>query len=151
MQPDWIPGRASGSTMRRNVTRQVAPSDRPAASSAGSMVCSAAMTGRIMKGRKTWVRAMTMPSVLYISGSGARVRPSDRAALLRTPLLPSRMVQPKLRTTIPTSSGDSTMPYSTGRQRDRLRASCQATGKPTRSVAAVVSSAIHSVLPSWPR
>ena len=71
MQPAWMPGSASGSTMRRKASNCEAPSERAAASSDGSMLWIAAMIGRIMKGRKTWTSAMTMPSALYISGSGA--------------------------------------------------------------------------------
>ena len=52
------------------------------------------MTGKIMKGKSTWVRAMMIPSPLYMSGSGPSIRPQPVSVRLMIPLFPRMIVQP---------------------------------------------------------
>ena len=77
-------------------------------SSAGSIFPSTLAIERIMNGSST----CTMPTVtdqkLFMRGSGSRVRPRPRRTLFTSPSLPSTMVQPIVRTTIDTSSGEIT-------------------------------------------
>ena len=50
-------------------------------------------------------RPITTPNSLYISGSGFSARPSHCSVMLMTPRSPSTVIQAKVRTTMPVSSG----------------------------------------------
>lgn len=97
MTPASTPGRLSGSVTRHNVSQRVVPSDAEASSSAGSMLRSAFVIGSTMNGTKTCTSASTTTARLNSMRSGLSIRPSD-----------STIIQPKLRTSTPTSRGDTT-------------------------------------------
>src|SRR5438045_896131 len=79
-------GREGGSIARMEVGNGEARGEREADSGGGCLPWIAAMTGRIMEGRKAWVRAMTMPKELYISGTGRSARPMPTRVRLISPL-----------------------------------------------------------------
>ena len=76
------------------VRAREAPSERAASSNAGSIDWIALSTGRIMNGRNTCTSPTPTPKLLYISGRPCVARPSFFTALLISPLLARRMIQP---------------------------------------------------------
>ena len=104
-EPDKTPGTDNGNVTARNVRTEPAPRLRAASPRAGSTLSSAASMASTMNGRKTSTKAMITPDMWYIIRTGASVSPSACSDWLMNPLLDSRIIQPKVRTTALVSSG----------------------------------------------
>ena len=88
-QPVLIPGRESGRLTRKNVCIRFAPRSWAASSKCCSIFSIDAYRGRIMNGRKTWIRPMKTAFSVYRNRIGNSIRPSSDRKWLINPLVPS--------------------------------------------------------------
>jgi len=145
IEPDSTPGMICGSTTRRNTRSGEPPSDSPAHSTCGSSFCSVAHTDITMNGTSTCVSAMIMPVIVKTRRIGSDVMCKACKALLSTPLLPSRICQPSVRTTTEISSGPSTISRHSDCHGRFMRASTIVSGTPSSTLSSVTASARPAV------
>ena len=116
-----VPGNASGHTTLRNPRPGAAPRLRAASSIRGSMVSMAACIVSTANGSVIDTMPDTTANVVYISSSPAP--PSPRTALSTSPPRANRIIQPTIRTVLPTNSGSTTASMHHGFHRGPMRAS----------------------------
>ena len=92
--PVKTPGSDSGSTTRRQVASPEAPRDSLASSNLESICSNTERVAITENGISTWVRPITTPRSLKISGSGDWMAPTQASASFRNPLGPRITSQP---------------------------------------------------------
>ena len=104
-----------------------------------------AQTDITMKGTNTCVSAMIMPVIVKTRRMGSSMMCSDCSTLLSTPLLPSRICQPSVRTTTEISSGPSTTSRHSDCHGRFMRASTMVSGTPSTIDSSVTAKASPAV------
>ncbi len=145
IEPDSTPGMICGNTTRRNTLSGDPPSERPAHSTCGSSFCMLAQTDITMNGTSTCVSAMIMPVIVKTRRMGSLVTCSACSTLLSTPLLPSRICQPSVRTTTEMSSGPSTIKRHSDCHGFLMRARMIVSGTPSTMESSVTPNARPAV------